>query len=90
LDLDPCSVEITYGLERIAMFLNNADSCFDLAWSSSTSYRAIRMRDEVEFSRYNFERQIPRSISNGSTSLKRGSLALIEIGLVSCLRMTTA
>jgi glycyl-tRNA synthetase alpha chain len=55
VDLDPCSVEITYGLERIGMFLNNAESCFDLDWSPTVSYRAIRMRDEVEFSRYNFE-----------------------------------
>jgi glycyl-tRNA synthetase alpha chain len=55
LDLNPCSVEITYGLERICMFLNDIDNCFDLPWSSGTLYREIRIRDEVEFSRYNFE-----------------------------------
>ena len=55
IDLNPVSVEITYGLERIGMFLNNADSCFELPWSPSVKYREIRYRDEVEFSRYNFE-----------------------------------
>jgi glycyl-tRNA synthetase alpha chain len=55
LDLQPVSVELTYGLERIAMFLNNAESCFDLSWSSWATYGKIRHRDEVEFSRYNFE-----------------------------------
>ena len=55
LDLQPVSVELTYGLERIAMFLNNAESCFDLPWSLQASYGKVRHRDEVEFSRYNFE-----------------------------------
>ena len=54
-DLNPCSAEITYGLERIGMFLNNTESCFDLPWSQNTQYRDIRLRDEIEFSRYVFE-----------------------------------
>lgn len=55
INLNPCSAEITYGLERIAMFLTDIENCFDLPWSPTVSYRTIRMRDEVEFSRYNFE-----------------------------------
>jgi len=55
IDLDPVSVEITYGLERIGMFLNNVESCYDLLWSSSVSYGQIRRQEEVEFSKYNFE-----------------------------------
>src|SRR5436190_9072136 len=55
MDLQPISAEITYGLERIDMFLNNIENCFDLRWNPSTTYRDIRHRDEVEFSRYNFE-----------------------------------
>jgi glycyl-tRNA synthetase alpha chain len=82
LDLDPCSVEITYGLERIGMFLNNADSCFDLEWSPSTSYRAIRMRDEVEFSRYNFEEADPVLHFKWFNDFEREALRLISIGLV--------
>jgi glycyl-tRNA synthetase alpha chain len=55
LDLQPVSVEMTYGLERIAMFLTGVESCFDLPWSSQVTYGQIRHRDEREFSQYNFE-----------------------------------
>jgi glycyl-tRNA synthetase alpha chain len=55
IELYPVSVEITYGLERIGMFLNHVESCFDLLWSPSVSYGQIRRREEVEFSKYNFE-----------------------------------
>jgi glycyl-tRNA synthetase alpha chain len=82
LDLEPCSVEITYGLERIGMFLNNADSCFDLAWSPSTSYREIRMRDELEFSRYNFEEADSALHFKWFNDFEREASRLIEIGLV--------
>ena len=82
LDLDPCSVEITYGLERIGMFLNNAESCFDLEWSPGTSYRAIRMRDEVEFSRYNFEAADPALHFKWFNDFEQEATRLIELGLV--------
>ena len=82
LDLDPCSVELTYGLERIGMFLNNAESCFDLEWSASTSYRAIRMRDEVEFSRYNFEAADPALHFKWFSDFEQEATRLIELGLV--------
>ena len=82
MDLDPCSVEITYGLERIGMFLNNAESCFDLEWSPSTSYRAIRMRDEVEFSRYNFEAADPALHFKWFSDFEQEATRLIELGLV--------
>jgi glycyl-tRNA synthetase alpha chain len=55
IDLNPCSAELTYGLERIGMFINNIENCFDLPWSQQTQYRDIRLRDEIEFSRYVFE-----------------------------------
>jgi len=55
IDLKPISVELTYGLERIAMYLQNVDSVFDLLWSDGIKYREVHHRDEVEFSKYNFE-----------------------------------
>jgi glycyl-tRNA synthetase alpha chain len=55
LDLDPISVEITYGLERIATFIARVDSIYDLEWGAGLTYREVRHREEVEFSRYNFE-----------------------------------
>jgi len=55
INLDPISAEITYGLERIATFIAQVDSIYDLKWSSNVSYRDIRHWEEVEFSKYNFE-----------------------------------
>jgi glycyl-tRNA synthetase alpha chain len=55
LDLFPVSAEITYGLERIATFIAGVDSIYDLEWNREVSYRDVRHREEVEFSRYNFE-----------------------------------
>ncbi|OGW05620.1 MAG: glycine--tRNA ligase subunit alpha [Nitrospinae bacterium RIFCSPLOWO2_01_FULL_39_10] len=55
LDLKPISVELTYGLERIAMYLQNVDNVYDLVWNNGVKYREVHHRDEVEFSKYNFE-----------------------------------
>ena len=55
LDLDPISAEITYGLERIAAFLTERNSVYDLQWSPGVTYGQVRRREEFEFSRYNFE-----------------------------------
>ncbi|MBU2551848.1 MAG: glycine--tRNA ligase subunit alpha [Proteobacteria bacterium] len=54
-DLSPISVEITYGLERIAMYLQEKDNVYDLAWNEHVSYGDVHHRSEVEFSVYNFE-----------------------------------
>ena len=55
LDLDPISVELTYGLERLAMYLQNVDDIFDLVWVPGIHYRDVYLRNEIEQSRYNFE-----------------------------------
>ncbi len=54
VDLAPVSAEITYGLERIAMFLQKSDNVFDLEWASGVKYREVRLRDEIEQSQYAF------------------------------------
>jgi glycyl-tRNA synthetase alpha chain len=56
LDLDPISAEITYGLERLAMFLSRTRSVYDVEWvADGPAYGAVRHQDEVEFSKYYFE-----------------------------------
>ena len=55
IDLAPITAEITYGLERIAMFLNKLNSVFDVQWSADTTYGQVRRQDEVELSKYGFE-----------------------------------
>jgi len=55
IELKPVSVEITYGLERIAMYLQTVDNVFNLKWNASVSYGALCRQAEVEHSAYNFE-----------------------------------
>jgi len=55
IDVRPVAVEITYGLERIAMYLQKIDNVYDLMWNRDVTYGTVHYRDEVEFSRYNFE-----------------------------------
>ena len=55
IDLAPISAEITYGLERLTMFLSRRSSVFDIEWGGGFGYGPVRHQDEVEFSRYYFE-----------------------------------
>jgi glycyl-tRNA synthetase alpha chain len=61
VDLFPISAELTYGLERIAAFLQDVDSIYDIVWArdpetgSVVKYGDVRLADEVQFSVYNFE-----------------------------------
>jgi glycyl-tRNA synthetase alpha chain len=55
ISLDPISVELTYGLERIAMLLQGKDNAFDLKWNKEITYRELWWEKERQFSIYNFE-----------------------------------
>ena len=55
IDLNPVCAEITYGIERIAMYLQGVDNVFDLEWTKGIKYRDVHYQGEVEFSTYNFE-----------------------------------
>ncbi|MCL2025327.1 MAG: glycine--tRNA ligase subunit alpha [Leptospirales bacterium] len=54
IDLHPVSVELTYGLERICMYIQNVSNVFDIQWNERLFYRDIHHRGEFEFSHYNF------------------------------------
>lgn len=55
LDLEPVPVELTYGLERIAAFLQGCDNVFDLTWAPGTTYADVRLAEERQFSAYSFD-----------------------------------
>jgi glycyl-tRNA synthetase alpha chain len=55
IELAPISVELTYGLERITMYLQGVDNVYDLKWNAKTAYGAVHHQQEVEQSTYNFE-----------------------------------
>jgi glycyl-tRNA synthetase alpha chain len=56
IELEPISAELTYGLERIAMALQRVDSVYDLEWAPGVKYGEVRLREEVEQSKYVFGR----------------------------------
>jgi glycyl-tRNA synthetase alpha chain len=55
IPLNPISAEITYGIERLAMYVQKKDSVYDLQWNDELTYGDIHKKDEVEWSCYNFE-----------------------------------
>jgi glycyl-tRNA synthetase alpha chain len=55
IDLDPISVELTYGLDRIAAYLQGVDNVFDVRWSDTMTYGQVRLAEEQQFSAYSFD-----------------------------------
>jgi len=55
IELHPVSVEITYGLERISMYLQGVDNVYDLQWNNNITYGDVYHQQEIEQSTYNFE-----------------------------------
>ena len=55
IDLSPISAEITYGLERIAMYLQDKENIFDVEWAKGVPYGRVRLEEEFQLSRYSFE-----------------------------------
>ena len=62
LEVKPVVLEITYGLERIAMYLQNVDSVFDIKWNNELKYGDIYLQNEIEQSKYNFEYSTAESL----------------------------
>jgi glycyl-tRNA synthetase alpha chain len=55
INLDPISVELTYGLDRIAAYLQGVDNIFDVRWSKTKTYREVRLAEERQYSAYSFD-----------------------------------
>jgi glycyl-tRNA synthetase alpha chain len=82
IELNPITVEITYGTERIAMYLQQVNNVFDLAWTDDITYGDIHHRTEVQFSTYNFEEADVSMLSHTFQAFEAESKRLIEKGLV--------
>ena len=82
IELKPVAGELTYGIERIAMFLQGVDSVYDLQWNRDVTYGDVHHKGEVEWSIHNFEEaDIPLQLRLFD-EYQRESLRLIEKGLV--------
>jgi glycyl-tRNA synthetase alpha chain len=78
IDLDPASVELTYGLERIAAFLENVESIFDIRWTPERTYGQVRLAEEEQFSAYSFDFADTTITRQMFDLTERESLRLIE------------
>jgi len=82
IELNPIPAEITYGTERIAMYLQGVDNVFDLEWTQGVTYGDIHHEDEVQFSRYNFEAADVTLLMTTFTGYEAEGIRLIAQGLV--------
>ena len=78
IDLDPISVELTYGLERISAFLQGTESVYDLLWSDDKTYGDIRLAEEQQFSEYSFDRSDAKAIRSEFDVHEKQAKELLE------------
>ena len=83
IDCFPITGELTYGLERLAMYIQGVDNVYDLAWNSEgIKYGDVFLQNEKEQSTYNFEKSNPNILIKNFEELERLSSKLIEDNLV--------
>jgi glycyl-tRNA synthetase alpha chain len=82
IDLDPISVEITYGLERLAMYSQKKNSVFDVLWTPGVTYGQVHLEDERQFSKYNFEVADVETLRRHFGDWEKEARRLVQEGLV--------
>jgi glycyl-tRNA synthetase alpha chain len=81
-DLKPVSAELTYGIERIAMYIQGIDNVYDLQWNDQVTYGDVHHQAEVEFSTHNFEKADVETLRKLFEMYEREGVSLIAQGLV--------
>ncbi len=82
LELETVPVEITYGIERIAMFIQEVDSVFDLKWNNGVTYERVMKQAEYEFSVFNFQKADINFYRELFNDMEKFANDLTEKGLV--------
>jgi glycyl-tRNA synthetase alpha chain len=82
IDLDVIPVELTYGLERIAMYIQKVDSIFDLVWAPGVTWGDIYKRFEYEFSVYNYEKSDTKLLMELFRKFEKDAEQLLKEGLL--------
>ena len=82
IDLDPICAEITYGLERIALYLQDVDDFFDIRWNEHVNYGDVHRQSEVEYSTYNFEHANVEMLFDLFSTYEKETHACLDAGLV--------
>ena len=82
IDLDPICAEITYGLERIALYLQDVDDFFDIRWNEHVNYGDVHRQSEVEYSTYNFEQANVEMLFDLFSTYEKETHACLDAELV--------
>ena len=82
IDLAPICAEITYGLERIALYLQDVDTFFDIRWNEHLNYGDVHHQSEVEYSTYNFEHANVDMLFEQFSTYEKETHACLDAGLV--------
>ena len=83
IDCSPITGELTYGLERLAMYIQGIDNVYDLAWDNNgTKYGEVFLQNEKEQSVYNFEKSTPLVLINNFKELENLNSKLVQDKLV--------
>ena len=82
IDLDPICAEITYGLERIALYLQDVDDFFEIRWNEHLNYGDVHRQSEVEYSTYNFEQANVEMLFELFSTYEKETHACLDAGLV--------
>jgi glycyl-tRNA synthetase alpha chain len=81
INLNPITVEITYGLERLAMFVQKKNNVYDLQWSDDVTYGEVRLEEEKQWSVYNFETADVEMLKRHFTEWEKEAKRLCETNL---------
>lgn len=81
IDLNPISVEITYGLERLAMYAQKKNSVYDILWNNKVTYGQVHLEDEKQWSKYNFEEASVPMLKTHFTDWESEAAKLLEKNL---------
>jgi glycyl-tRNA synthetase alpha chain len=82
IDLDPISAELTYGLERIAMYIQGVDDFKHIQWVNGVTYADVHLQEEIEHCRYNFEEASIEALFQLFSLSEREADRLVGAGLV--------
>ncbi|EUJ37712.1 glycyl-tRNA ligase subunit alpha [Brochothrix thermosphacta DSM 20171 = FSL F6-1036] len=82
LECSPVTSEITYGIERLASYIQEKESVFELEWNNGVTYRMLFGQAEYEHSKYAFETSNQEMLLENFTTFEQEALAQLELGLV--------
>ncbi|MGE5397401.1 MAG: glycine--tRNA ligase subunit alpha [Chitinophagales bacterium] len=81
-DCNPVCAEITYGIERLAMYIQNKENVFDIEWVEGITYRDVHLQTEIDYSHYNFTVADTRTLMSMFKASEGEAMQVLEHGLV--------